>query len=105
MNNADLSLLARVREQVLNHGGIGNHGHRKPGSACAECQLVNELEGCEQLERVDSSLTARGLLVSIIHNVIVHPLLPLAEVCERVGLKRVARAIYEVHDESVPGWL
>lgn len=38
------ALLTDVAYQVIRNGGIGNHGHRTPTTACAECQLVNRLE-------------------------------------------------------------
>lgn len=36
-------LIDRIAQFLVQHGGLQNHGHRKVPSACAECQLVNEI--------------------------------------------------------------
>lgn len=43
-------------------------------------------------------MTARHLLWSLVHNLIVHPLLALADVLEYVGLHRVAARLDALHD-------
>lgn len=37
-----------------------------------------------------------------VHNCVVHPLLPAAEALESLGAKRVPRAVYALHDRTVP---
>jgi hypothetical protein len=49
------ALLTDVAYQVIRNGGIGNHGHRTPTTACAECQIVNRLEAYV-VGTVDSAL-------------------------------------------------
>lgn len=45
---------------------------------------------------------ARRWAFSIIHNCLVHPMLPLGELAEAMGAKRVAGWIYKAHDVTVP---
>jgi hypothetical protein len=33
-----------IRDRLLHEGRVENHGHRRPGSICAECQEVNALD-------------------------------------------------------------
>ncbi len=57
---AEVQASRRVQWQILReiegHGHIENHGHRRPGSACGVCQIVNELESMVRLR----ALTAPG---------------------------------------------
>lgn len=38
----------------------------------------------------------------LLHNCIVHPLLPIAEVLDSMGSKRAAKAVFDLHDRTVP---
>ncbi len=40
--------------------------------------------------------------LDIIHNIVIHPFLPLADVLEHCGLKRVANLVYWLHDHTAP---
>lgn len=46
--------------------------------------------------------TARRWALSIVHNCVVHPMLPLGELAEVLGAKRVAGWIFKAHDRTVP---
>jgi hypothetical protein len=37
------ALVDAVTDRLMKNGHLGNHGHRRPGSACAECGIVNRL--------------------------------------------------------------
>lgn len=39
---------------------------------------------------------------SVVHNMVVHPLLPLADLLALAGFKRIAATIHGWHDDSVP---
>ncbi len=41
-------------------------------------------------------------VLSIVHNCIVHPLLPLGELAEAMGAKKLAAWISKAHDKTVP---
>jgi hypothetical protein len=47
-------LVDRLRDRLLHEGRVENHGHRRPGSICAECQEVNALD-----TRLDALTTAQ----------------------------------------------
>jgi hypothetical protein len=38
----------------------------------------------------------------VIHNMVVHPWLPLADALQSIGCARVPNAIYWLHDNTVP---
>jgi hypothetical protein len=46
--------LRAIRDRLLHEGRVENHGHRRPGSICAECQEVNALD-----TRLDALTTAQ----------------------------------------------
>ena len=39
---------------------------------------------------------------SIVHNCIIHPVLPLADAMERMGFKRFPQAMFWLHDNILP---
>lgn len=39
---------------------------------------------------------------SVFHNCIIHPVLPLADALQRLGLKRLPQAVYHLHDNYGP---
>lgn len=38
------TLLKEVAQHITEHGRLENHGHRREGSACVECDLLNRIE-------------------------------------------------------------
>jgi len=44
----------------------------------------------------------RWWTLCVVHNAIVHPILPLAEVLDAMGFRKIADAVFWVHDNTVP---
>lgn len=45
---------------------------------------------------------ARWWLLCVVHNMLAHPLLPLAELALVLGYKRAAGLVFWLHDHTVP---
>ena len=50
----------------------------------------------------DIRYTARWWALSVVHNMVVHPLLPAADALHAIGLRRAAQIVYDWHDKSAP---
>ena len=46
--------------------------------------------------------SARWWALVVVHNAVIHPLLPLAELCAVLGLRRIAEFVFWAHDRTVP---
>lgn len=44
----------------------------------------------------------RKALLFVVHNCLVHPLLPLASLLEALGGRKISRRIYGWHDRTAP---
>lgn len=50
-------------------------------------------------------MTKRGVewwVRCIVHNSVIHPILPIAELLETMGMRRFPKFIYDLHDATVP---
>lgn len=56
----------------------------------------------QEEELLDEQRTTSWWALCFVHNVVVHPWLPIADVLQAFGWQRVPQFVYWVHDNTAP---